>query len=347
MKTLLTAESVTEGHPDKLCDQISDAILDEILVQDADARVACEVMATTNYVLIAGEITTNAEYDAEQIARQVLRDVGYTDEAYGIKWDTCQVEVRLEKQSSDIACGVNQIFGAGDQGIMVGYACNETPALMPLPIMLAHRLAKRLAEVRKKGILPYLRPDGKSQVTVEYENGRPVGVDTVVISAQHDPGVELEEDIIKHVIEPIVPRVRQMFINPTGRFVTGGPRADVGLTGRKIIVDTYGSAARHGGGAFSGKDATKVDRSAAYALRHLAKQIVAEGRVPRLEIQAAYVIGVPQPVCVWSDAEITESYDLRPEAIIERFGLKRPIYRRTACYGHFGRDEFPWERVDV
>lgn len=361
---LFTSESVTEGHPDKLCDQIADAILDEIIGQDPDARVACEVMTTTNLVLIAGEITTDAEYDAEKIARHVIRDVGYVDEEYGIKWDTCEIIVKIEEQSPDINRGIGEKMGAGDQGMMVGFACDETPEFMPLPIMLAHQLSQRLAQVRKQLIMPYLRPDGKSQVTVQYTDGKPMLVSCVVISAQHAPDISqcrLQRDMFRHVIEPTIPKelLKQTiyFINPTGRFVVGGPKGDTGLTGRKIMVDTYGGVVRHGGGAFSGKDPTKVDRTAAYALRHIAKQLVAQGYAPRLEIQAAYVIGLPKPISIHietfgtskvSDEELkmlVQEYDLRPAAIIQRFGLQKPIYRPTACYGHFGRKEFPWEMI--
>lgn len=364
-----TSESVTEGHPDKIADQISDAILDEILAQDPDGRVACESLVTTGLVVIAGEITTTARVNYARVARRVIADIGYTRAKYGFDAETCGVVVSLDTQSPDIALGVDQ-GGAGDQGMMFGYACRETPEYMPLPIQLAHRLTRRLAEVRKTGQLSYLRPDGKSQVTVGYEAGRPVYVDTVVISAQHSDAVSNEtirEDVIERVIKPVVPpewideRRTRFLVNPTGRFVVGGPMGDAGVTGRKIIVDTYGGAAPHGGGAFSGKDPTKVDRSASYLARYIAKNVVAAGLADRCLIQIAYAIGVAEPVSLYVNTygtgrvdeqkierAIRGVFDLRPRQIIEALDLKRPIYRATAAYGHFGRSEpgFTWERVD-
>ncbi len=366
-----TSESVTEGHPDKICDQISDAVLDAVLEQDPEGRVACEVAATSGLIVVIGEISTRARIDVEGIARGVLKDVGYTHPDYGIHHETCGIIVSLKEQSADIARGVlrETEIGAGDQGMMIGFACNETAEFMPLTISLAHRLVRRLAEVRKQGILNYLRPDGKSQVTVEYEYGRPKRVDTIVLSAQHDahvPTHQLEQELKEHVIQAVVPahllddRTRY-FINPTGRFVIGGPKADAGLTGRKIMVDTYGGVARHGGGCFSGKDPTKVDRSGAYAARYVAKNVVAAGLADRFELQVSYAIGVAEPVSLAIETFGTEKvphdrilelirkhFDLRPGAIIRDLDLRRPIYRRTAAYGHFGRDDIdvPWERVD-
>ncbi|MNM15782.1 S-adenosylmethionine synthase [compost metagenome] len=383
-KYLFTSESVTEGHPDKICDQISDAILDSILEQDPNGRVACEVAVTTGLVLIAGEISTSANVNIPAIARDAIVKIGYDHSSLGFDGHTCAILSSLDEQSADIAQGVDQALesrllvnageteielGAGDQGLMFGYATDETPELFPLPISLAHKLARRLAEARKSGLLPYLRPDGKTQVTVEYDDDRAVRVDTIVVSTQHDPDIELEQiwkDIIRHVVEPTVPEglldgSTKYYINPTGRFVVGGPHGDAGLTGRKIIVDTYGGYARHGGGAFSGKDPTKVDRSAAYAARHVAKNIVAAGLARRAEIQLAYAIGVASPVSVTvnsfgtgilPDDEIAAAvkavFDLRPGAIIRTLDLKRPIYRQTAAYGHFGRSDLdlPWERTD-
>ena len=372
---LFTSESVTEGHPDKLCDQVSDAVLDAILAKDSVARVACEVLATTNLLLIAGEITTNCHLNVQKVARDTVRRIGYTGSRFGFDADSVSVVVSLDKQSPDIAQGVDHSpqgggLGAGDQGMMFGYATDETDEYMPMPIYLAHKLTKRLTEVRKTGILPYLGPDGKSQVTVEYKNGVPVRVDTVVIAAQHAPEVDIDtirRDILSHVIRVAIPErlldeKTKYFINPTGRFVVGGPKGDTGLTGRKIIVDTYGGFARHGGGAFSGKDPTKVDRSASYAARYIAKNLVAAGLAKRVEIQVSYAIGVAKPVSVMVDtfgtgklsdyaiARIVDKhFDLRPSAIIERFGLRRPIYAQTAAYGHFGRSDLdlPWERLDM
>ena len=381
-KRLFTSESVTEGHPDKICDNISDAILDSILEKDPFARVACETSVTTGLVLVMGEITTNAPFDVQQIVRDTVNEIGYNRGKYGFDADTCAVLSSIHEQSGDIAMGVDKAFeakngeddsafdtGAGDQGMMFGFACDETEVLMPMPIYLAHKLAKKLTDVRKNGALPYLRPDGKTQVTVEYENDVPVRIDTIVVSTQHSDDVSLEkirEDIINSVIKTTVPlnlldENTKYFVNPTGRFVIGGPCGDSGLTGRKIIVDTYGGYARHGGGAFSGKDATKVDRSAAYAARYVAKNIVAAGLAKKCEIQIAYAIGVANPVSIMVDtfgtgkhsderlAEIVkENFDLRPAAIIKNFDLRKPIFKKTAAYGHFGRDDvdFPWERID-
>ncbi|WP_404347332.1 methionine adenosyltransferase [Sutcliffiella horikoshii] len=384
-RRLFTSESVTEGHPDKICDQISDSILDAILTNDPNARVACETSVTTGLVLVAGEITTSTYVDIPKIVRETIQGIGYTRAKYGFDAETCAVLTSIDEQSADIAMGVDQALearegqmsdaeieaiGAGDQGLMFGYACNETKELMPLPISLAHKLSRRLTEVRKDEVLPYLRPDGKTQVTVEYdENDQPVRIDTIVISTQHHPEVSLDRiqrNIKEYVIKPVVPAElidenTKYFINPTGRFVIGGPQGDAGLTGRKIIVDTYGGYARHGGGAFSGKDATKVDRSGAYAARYVAKNIVASGLADKCEVQLAYAIGVAQPVSIAVDTfetgKVSEeklvelvrnNFDLRPAGIIKMLDLRRPIYKQTAAYGHFGRNDLdlPWEQTD-
>ena len=370
-KLLFTSESVTEGHPDKMCDAISDAILDALLEQDPMSRVACETATTTGLVLVMGEITTKAYVDIQKIVRDTIREIGYTRGKYGFDADTCGVITAIDEQSGDIAMGVDkaleakehkmtddqiEAIGAGDQGMMFGFATNETEEYMPYPIALAHKLARQLTKIRKDGTLPYLRPDGKTQVTVEYdENGKPARLDAVVLSTQHDPDVtqeQIHEDIKKHVFDAILPQElvdenTKFFVNPTGRFVIGGPHGDSGLTGRKIIVDTYGGYARHGGGAFSGKDCTKVDRSAAYAARYAAKNIVAAGLADKCEIQLSYAIGVAQPTSVMVDT-VRENFDLRPAGIIKMLDLRRPIYKQTAAYGHFGRNDLdlPWEKLD-
>ncbi|MFR0881482.1 MAG: methionine adenosyltransferase [Oscillospiraceae bacterium] len=382
VRKLFTSESVTEGHPDKICDQISDAVLDALLKQDPDSRVACETVCTTGMVMCMGEISTKAYADISKIARDVIVDIGYDRAKYGFDGYTCSVISTIDEQSSDIAMGVNEALeskegnindnystGAGDQGLMFGYACNETPELMPMPISLAHKLAMKLTEVRKDGTLRYLRPDGKTQVTIEYDDNKPVRVETIVVSSQHAPEITLDQikkDIMEYVIKPVVPaelldEETKYFINPTGRFVIGGPQGDSGLTGRKIIVDTYGGYSRHGGGAFSGKDPTKVDRSAAYAARYIAKNIVAAGLADKCEVQLAYAIGVAQPVSILVDtfgtgkvdetklsAAVEKVFDLRPAAIIDMLDLKKPQYRKLAAYGHMGREDLgvAWEKTD-
>ena len=371
MKQLFTSESVTEGHPDKICDQVSDSILDSLLEQDPESRVAVESVATKGLIFVTGEVTTKGYADIQKIVRETLKDIGYTNPEFGLDWEDCGVIVSLNEQSPDISQGVtaeeglHTEQGAGDQGMMFGYACNETEELMPLPITLAHKLTHKLAEVRKNKVLPWARPDGKAQVTVEYENGKPVRVDTIVIAIHHDDGIshdEIRKQVIDNVVKPVcgdwLDSETKYHINATGKFIIGGPEADAGLTGRKIIVDTYGGMGRHGGGAFSGKDPSKVDRSAAYATRFIAKNLVANGLAERCEVQLAYSIGVAEPVSISvntfgtgtkSEAELVEiirkNFPLKPAKIIEYFELKRPIYRETAAYGHFGRSKFPWEKI--
>jgi len=371
MKKLFTSESVTEGHPDKICDQISDSILDELLKQDPDSRVAVETVATKGLIFVTGEVTTQGYVNIQKVVRQTLKDIGYTNPEFGLDWQDCGVIISLNEQSPDISQGITKTEGlhseqgAGDQGMMFGYACTETEELMPLPITLAHKLAHKLAEVRKRGILPWARPDGKAQVSIEYENNEPIRLDTVVIAIHHDDGIthdEIKSQVIEHVIKPVcnkwIDDRTNYHINATGKFIIGGPEADAGLTGRKIIVDTYGGMGRHGGGAFSGKDPSKVDRSAAYVMRFIAKNLVANGLAKRCEVQIAYSIGVAKPVSISvntfgtsdkSESELIEiiknNFPLTPEKIIEYFDLKKPIYKKTAAYGHFGRSNFPWEKI--
>ena len=382
-KWLFTSESVTEGHPDKMCDQIADGILDAIMEQDPNGRVACEAITKTGFVLVAGEISTSCYIDIPHLVRETIKNIGYDNALYGFDYKTCAVFTSIEEQSQDIALGVNEadeykknnndindMIGAGDQGMMFGFACNETPQLMPMPIYLAHKLSRKLAEIRKKNIVDYLRPDGKTQVTVEYHGNKPVRIDTILISTQHNPEVDIrkiKEDLMELVVKTVVPHElldgnTKFYVNPTGRFVIGGPQGDSGLTGRKIIVDTYGGYARHGGGAFSGKDPTKVDRSGAYAARYIAKNIVAAGLADKCEVEVSYAIGVAKPISIMVETfgtnkvadeiiekAIAENFDLRPAAIIEKFNLRRPIYQKLAAYGHFGRDDLdlPWEKTDM